>query len=135
MQTHIQRRSRCSSLGTPTKKKLLMAGTTLYIHRAIRNQISHPKSVDSNMARWINHKCGQNNCEIIHQPEYADYPWVTARRNIKAGEELTYSYGRDFWSKACSSDRLANPPLNSECSPVRYSTQVLQLRNATLLWQ
>jgi uncharacterized protein len=47
----------------------------------------------SNIARYINHSC-KPNCEAeIKQGRIA----ILARKNIKAGEELTYDYGKDYF--------------------------------------
>jgi SET domain-containing protein len=43
---------------------------------------------DGNSARWINHSC-QPNCEIDEQYHRV---FIKARRDIRAGEELTYDY-------------------------------------------
>jgi uncharacterized protein len=49
-------------------------------------------SVDSNLARFINHHCSPN-CTV----ELIDGRlWVIAARNIAAGEELSYDYGYDL---------------------------------------
>jgi hypothetical protein len=42
-----------------------------------------------NPARWLNHSCAPN-CEA----QYLDgRVWITARRDIAAGEEITFNYG------------------------------------------
>ena len=42
-----------------------------------------------NPARWLNHSCAPN-CEA----EFLDgRVWITARRDIAAGEEITFNYG------------------------------------------
>ena len=43
----------------------------------------------SNTARYINHSCDPN-CETFQTQRAI---WIMARRDIKAGEELTYNYG------------------------------------------
>lgn len=51
----------------------------------------------SNTARYINHSC-KPNCEV----EIYERKWqinVYAKRNIKAGEELTYDYGKEYWDE------------------------------------
>ena len=52
-------------------------------------------NIPSNKARYINHSCSAN-CE-------ADGPktrvFILALRNIKAGEELTYDYGVEYFDK------------------------------------
>lgn len=51
-------------------------------------------NVSTNPARYINHSC-RPNCE-------ADGPdgriFILTRRKIKAGEEITYDYGKDYWN-------------------------------------
>lgn len=47
----------------------------------------------ANLARYINHSC-RPNCE----PEiYRKRVFIMARRNIKAGEELSYNYGEEYF--------------------------------------
>lgn len=46
-----------------------------------------------NTARYINHSC-RPNCEI---DIYKNKVYVMARKNIKAGEELTYDYDNDYF--------------------------------------
>ena len=46
-----------------------------------------------NTARYINHSC-RPNCEaIIHGRRV----WIWSKRGIKAGEELSYNYGKDYF--------------------------------------
>jgi uncharacterized protein len=50
-----------------------------------------------NLARYINHSCRPN-----AEPEIDEDRWkinIYARRNIKAGEELNYDYGKEFWNE------------------------------------
>lgn len=48
-----------------------------------------------NTARYINHSC-RPNCEAeIDEDEGRIY--IRTRRKIKAGEELTYHYGKEYW--------------------------------------
>ncbi len=50
-----------------------------------------------NISRYINHSC-QPNCEV----EIDENDWkinIYARRNIKAGEELAYDYGKEYWDE------------------------------------
>ena len=46
-----------------------------------------------NIARLINHSCNPN-CETVEESK--SRIWVTALRNIKKNEELTYDYGFSF---------------------------------------
>ena len=52
-----------------------------------------------NLARYINHSCVQTNCEPI---QYAKRIKIRAKRNIKAGEELHYDYGKEFFDEYIS---------------------------------
>jgi len=45
-----------------------------------------------NPARYMNHSC-DGNCEAIN---YEGEIWIVARKEIEAGEELTYDYGYDM---------------------------------------
>ncbi len=50
-----------------------------------------------NLARYINHSC-RPNCET-EAYERAKRIEIAAKRNIMAGEELTYDYGKQFWNE------------------------------------
>lgn len=45
-------------------------------------------------ARYINHAC-RPNCEAEHD-EDGDRIFIRACKNIKAGDEITYHYGKDY---------------------------------------
>ena len=49
-------------------------------------------NVPYNTARLINHSC-EPNCESLNDRGHI---WVLAKRDVKAGEELTYDYGYDL---------------------------------------
>lgn len=49
-----------------------------------------------NIARYINHSCVRTNCEPI---QYAKRIKIRATRNIKAGEELHYDYGKEYFDE------------------------------------
>jgi uncharacterized protein len=49
-----------------------------------------------NTARYINHSC-RPNCEP-RIDEAEEHIYIYAKRTIRAGEELTYNYGKDFWT-------------------------------------
>jgi hypothetical protein len=60
-------------------------------------EISAKKTIDGsprwNTARYINHSC-RPNCEPeIHKGRV----FIFAKRKIKAGEELAYNYGKDYF--------------------------------------
>lgn len=46
-----------------------------------------------NTARYVNHSC-RPNCEAINRRGRV---FIVAKRNIKAGEELHYHYGKDYF--------------------------------------
>lgn len=52
-------------------------------------------NVPSNIARYINHSC-RPNCEA-DGPEGRVY--ISSLKNIKAGEELTYDYGKEYFDE------------------------------------
>ena len=49
----------------------------------------------SNIARYINHSC-RPNCEAILSKRRV---WIWSKRAIKAGEELTYDYGKEYFDE------------------------------------
>lgn len=62
-------------------------------------EISKRKTIDgsprSNLARYINHSCRPNaEIEIRNQRVF-----IMARRAIKAGEELSYDYGKEYFDE------------------------------------
>jgi len=74
--------------------------------------------VDWNTAKYINHSCDPN-CEIDIED---DKIWVTALRDIKDGEELTYDYNfdeEDFekYPCKCGSKNCIGYMVGEECWP------------------
>ncbi len=51
----------------------------------------------SNTARYINHSCVPN-CEAVYYTDTNEIG-IEAIRDIKAGEELTYDYGKDHFEE------------------------------------
>ena len=47
----------------------------------------------SNTARYINHSC-RANCDAVVSKRRV---WIWSRRAIKAGEELSYDYGKEYF--------------------------------------
>ncbi len=47
----------------------------------------------SNTARYINHSCAPNAEAIISGRRV----WIWSKRRIKAGEEVTYNYGKEYF--------------------------------------
>lgn len=65
----------------------------------------------SNLARYINHSCSPNAEAIISGRRV----WIWSKRRIKAGEEITYDYGKEYFEdliepKGCKCRK---------CSPLR----------------
>lgn len=68
-----------------------------------------------NTARYINHSCRPNCYAELTDDEKRVF--IIAKRNIKAGEELSYDYGKTFWNEyikpkqcrceKCTESRLA----------------------------
>ena len=61
--------------------------------------ISKKRTIDGNVpenrARFINHSC-RPNCEATGPNGRV---FIMARRRIKAGEELTYNYGKEYFNQ------------------------------------
>ena len=66
-------------------KYLFWAGKNLMINGNIKK----------NIARYINHSCASN-CEA-DGPE--GHVFILSTKKIKAGEELTYDYGKEYFNK------------------------------------
>ena len=68
-------------------------------------EINKKKTIDgqarSNTARYINHSC-RPNAEIEIKKERV---WVMSRRKIKAGEEICYDYGKEYWNEHIKAHR------------------------------
>jgi len=61
---------------------------------ALNDQLDLDGDFPWNPARYFNHSCSPN-CEAQFE---ADRIWVVAKRDIQAGEELTFNYGFDLES-------------------------------------
>jgi SET domain-containing protein len=63
-------------------------------------EVNSKKTIDGspryNKARYINHECGQGNCDAI---DVRGHIFIYAYRNLKEGEELTYNYGSEFFEE------------------------------------
>jgi uncharacterized protein len=74
----------------------------------VDNRWSIDGSPRSNTARYINHSCCPNAEALISGRRV----WIWSKRNIKAGEEITYNYGRDYFEdlikpKGCKCKKCA----------------------------
>jgi SET domain-containing protein len=56
---------------------------------ALDDEFDLDGNLEENPARWLNHSCAPN-CEAICS---GGRIWITARRDIAAGEEITFNYG------------------------------------------
>lgn len=64
-----------------------------------------------NTARYINHSCLPNAEAFISGHRV----WIWSKRNIKAGEEITYNYGKEYFNdlikpKGCKCHKCAPAP-------------------------
>lgn len=46
-----------------------------------------------NIARYINHSCKENSEPVTHNKRV----YIFSKKKIKAGEEITYDYGKEYW--------------------------------------
>ena len=49
----------------------------------------------TNLARYVNHSCRPNAKSITTRNKI----WIIAKRKIKAGEEITYNYGKNYFEQ------------------------------------
>lgn len=61
----------------------------------LENDMAIDGKTRKNIARYINHSC-KPNCEPDEDVK-GRRMFIKARRNIREGEELAYSYGKDYW--------------------------------------
>ena len=80
--------------GKPVKESEQYKIKSKYLFEVGKNKMVNG-NVPSNTARYINHSC-KPNCE-------ADGPdgrvYILSLKNIKAGEELTYDYGEEYFDE------------------------------------
>lgn len=88
-------------------------------------------NVEGNVARWINHSCDPN-CEAVFEEsdtgkKRKDRIYIEAKRDIAAGEELTYNYGivlaephtdklKKLWACRCGSPKCTGTMLQPKKS-------------------
>ncbi len=60
----------------------------------VNSKVTIDGSGRKNIARYINHAC-RPNCEIDIKKGRV---FISAKKNIAAGEELNYDYGKEYWN-------------------------------------
>ena len=60
---------------------------------AVNSKWTIDGSPRTNVARYINHSCRPNSEALISGRRV----WIWSKRNIKAGEEIAYDYGKDYF--------------------------------------
>lgn len=69
----------------------------------INNQVTIDGTTRKNLARYINHSCKPNAYAEVDEEE--EKIRVFAKRSIKPGEEITYSYGKAYFNQYLSNGR------------------------------
>jgi SET domain-containing protein len=69
----------------------------------------------SNIARYINHSCRPNAEALISGGRV----WIWSRKKIKAGEEIAYDYGKDYFEDiikpmGCRCEKCSSNPESSK---------------------
>ena len=65
----------------------------------------------TNVARYANHSCRPNAKSITTRNKI----WIVARRKIKAGEEITYNYGKNYFNEFIK-------PIGCKCAKCREAS-------------
>jgi len=81
-------------IGKPVKKEDQDTITGKYLFATSKDEMIDG-NIPSNTARYINHSC-RPNCEA-RGPKGRVF--IFSLRNIKAGEELTYDYGEEYFDQ------------------------------------
>lgn len=71
----------------------------------IDNKITIDGSPRYNTARYINHSCRPNAEAVLKDKRV----FIMSKRKIKAGEEINYDYGKEYWNEYIK-------PLGCRCS-------------------
>ena len=75
----------------PNEKVDTMDGKYFF---AVNSKWSVDGSRRDNIARYINHSCRPNAEALVSQRKRI---WIWSKRKIKAGEEITYDYGKEYF--------------------------------------
>lgn len=81
-------------IGKEVKKEDIEKTEGRYLFWTGKNKMING-NVPENTARYINHSC-KPNCKA-EGPEGKIY--IISKRNIKAGEEINYNYGKEYFDK------------------------------------
>ena len=95
-----RRGRRSSSMSGNRVKASEPSGTNRYLFN-VNSRWDIDGSPRWNTARYINHSC-RPNCEAVDRRGRI---FIVSKRNIKAGEELTYDYGKDYFEGYLSKGR------------------------------
>ena len=72
----------------------------------------------SNIARYINHSCRPNAEALVSGHRV----WIWSMKNIKAGEEITFDYGQEYFEDhikpvGCKCEKCASRPVKKPARP------------------
>lgn len=81
-------------VGKPVSDKEMETINCKYLFE-ISKKLTINGNVSWNKARYVNHSC-RPNCEALGPNGHV---YIMSMRKIKAGEELTYDYGKEYWDE------------------------------------
>jgi len=81
-------------IGKPVSEEVAIRDAGKYLFEVAKNK-TIDGNIPSNIARYINHSCA-GNCEAVGPNGRI---FIFSRKRIKAGDELTYDYGKDYFDK------------------------------------
>ncbi len=96
--------------GRPVSREAAARDNGKYFFEVDKN-LTIDGNIPTNLARYINHSC-RGNCEAIGPRGKV---FIFSRKRIKAGTELTYDYGKEYFDrhikpKGCRCEKCANSP-------------------------
>ncbi len=89
-------------------------------------------SVRSNIARYINHSCRPNAEAFVSGRRV----WIWSRRNIRAGEEIVYDYGEEYFEgiikpRGCKCEKCREAETRPSGRVRKYSGSPHQMKKST----
>ncbi len=81
-------------IGRPVSEERVARDNGKYYFEVDKN-VTIDGNIPANIARYINHSC-RSNCEAIGPRGKV---FIFSRKNIKAGSELTYDYGKEYFER------------------------------------